>query len=330
MYEKILILDRDQKSLLVLKRGLEALGVTYGVVIAGSILSALRKVEENSISIIITEYDEDLHEYKEFLNILLDSAPEIYVVLTITAKEHVNDIFENYPNVKKILTKPFPIQALHNTITSILSEQSEGGTLTSISLPPFLQLLEAEQKTCTLRIFDKSFRRGILFFRKGELVGAKSPFKKGIEAAKEILSWGEITISIENRCNYKGKSPLGSLRAIILESLRELDEVSATNSEIRDFHPEGRDELISAVLEKIEKIFLGKWEPVRIYKDFSWQDIVKGLSNTGQRHGLGRLRAFFVEWDDRKASVIVPLKDPVIMDVKSSCPRDKLLRGFLE
>ncbi len=56
-----------------------------------------------------------------------------------------------------------------------------------------------EQKTCTIRLEDKSTaEKGILFFSEGELLDARVNNLKGESAAYKIFSWEEVNLSIQN------------------------------------------------------------------------------------------------------------------------------------
>ncbi len=94
-------------------------------------------------------------------------------------------------------------------------------------------MIEMEQQTCTLRVFNKnSSKMGALFIRDGELMSARLGSRLGRDAAYEILSWSGVSVSIENRCPVTEKQLEGGLQAILLDAMRTKDE----NDE--DFDPE--------------------------------------------------------------------------------------------
>jgi glucan-binding YG repeat protein len=89
----------------------------------------------------------------------------------------------------------------------------------------FLQLIEVEQKSCTIRLTDKtSGQNGVLFFKDGELLDARTNNLQGKNAALDIFSWDNVTLSIQNDCPIKEKKIQGELQAILLDAMRIKDE----------------------------------------------------------------------------------------------------------
>lgn len=59
-------------------------------------------------------------------------------------------------------------------IDNLVKKETEGGILKNASLEMFIQLIEMESKTCTIRIVnEKTFEKGVLFFKNGELYNAR-------------------------------------------------------------------------------------------------------------------------------------------------------------
>ena len=100
--------------------------------------------------------------------------------------------------------KPFLIENLARQVMTTLRKESEGGTLHNVSSGMFLQLVEMEQKTCTIRLENKqNGRKGVLFFSNGELFDARMNDSHGKPAAYEIFAWDEVNLSIQNGCVLK-------------------------------------------------------------------------------------------------------------------------------
>jgi hypothetical protein len=72
------------------------------------------------------------------------------------------------------------------------------GHITGVGLPSFLQLMEMEQKTCTIKVFSKS-NIGYIYFLNGTLIDANTFKLKHIEALYDILSWKDIVIEVEKK-----------------------------------------------------------------------------------------------------------------------------------
>lgn len=93
------------------------------------------------------------------------------------------------------------------------------GTVKDIPTHSFLQMLESEEKTCTLQVNRKN-DRGMLYLRKGILIGAESKSLVGEEAAFLVLTWEETTIEIRYFNCQRKQDIHKPLIAIIMEAFR--------------------------------------------------------------------------------------------------------------
>ncbi len=113
-----------------------------------------------------------------------------------------------------------------------MEKESEGGTLQTISLEVFIQLIEMDMKTCTIRIFDKiSDKQGVLFFKDGVLLDARFRSQQGKLAANKIFSWDKTTLFIQDDCALDKKRIEGDLQAIMFDAIRLKDE-AVENEEV--------------------------------------------------------------------------------------------------
>jgi hypothetical protein len=100
-----------------------------------------------------------------------------------------------------------------------------GGQIQGISLGSFLQIVNMDKTTCTLKIYSND-DIGYLYLKDGALVAAETGHLANVEAAYEILSWNKTVIIIDNAPipNQNIKIPLMS---ILMEGLRRKDEKNA-------------------------------------------------------------------------------------------------------
>ncbi len=126
------------------------------------------------------------------------------------------------------------------------------GHISGIPLTSFLQLIELDRKTCTLRVTSGK-RRGSLYFVNGELWDAQSGDEYGEETALRIISWRQVTIDIEDRCPLTIKNidlPLGFM---LIEGVRRGDERRETAIPQRNSNNQERavNKLLSPILSRI-------------------------------------------------------------------------------
>lgn len=327
MEHVVLFVDRDQQFLLNIKEILSPYKQHYNVLISGSVQAAIKKLRANNVCVVFLEYSDFLPEHHYFLSTINSEYPEI----TVIVYGDINNIKEissfNSVIIKHINIESLNPEELHKVISAALEEQRDGGSISNIELSLLLQLLEAEQKSCTLRVYNlKTKERGLLFFDKGRLVSAKTVSNKDLDAAKEIIGWEDTKILIQNKCLITHGKSIGNLRAIVLDTMREKDEFKGKKSLPAKLP---MDDSVSFVAQKIDETFFYKWRPMKIYQDPQWAKLVDHLKGLGKEFGFGNLRALFLQEEGDRSYIIVPLKDTVVLDVESNCPRDKVLRAFL-
>ncbi len=231
MIPKVLIIDDDQAMLRLLEKELEEYADFFSAATAADGQSALAILSETDVSVILSDLRMPGLDGFELLGLVIKQYPDIPVIaMTAFDKPKTKDVVMKSGAVD-YLTKPVDGMGLFRRIMKILKKQEEGGSLNKVSLDTYLQLVEMEEQTCTLRIRRGSeSRRGILFFRNGQLMDARIGNLKGLDAAYEILSWSGVSLSIENSCAISEKRIDGELQAILLDAMRSKDEGTDADS----------------------------------------------------------------------------------------------------
>ena len=98
--------------------------------------------------------------------------------------------------------------------------------ITGFTLANFLQLINLEQKTCTLKVMSKD-KVGYLYLNKGELVNAEADGMDGEKAATRIISWKNVQTEVQDNCQTERKVHT-SLMHILLNSTHQADENGTT------------------------------------------------------------------------------------------------------
>ncbi|THB73516.1 MAG: DUF4388 domain-containing protein [Desulfobulbaceae bacterium] len=110
-----------------------------------------------------------------------------------------------------------------NEQVSTYAAQASTGTVKDIPIHSFLQMLENEEKSCTLQIFS-GLNIGFIYIHDGVLVDAKTEQLDGEQAIYEIISWPEVIIEIKFYNNQREKSITKPLISLIMEGFRLKDE----------------------------------------------------------------------------------------------------------
>jgi twitching motility two-component system response regulator PilG len=101
-------------------------------------------------------------------------------------------------------------------------EEKSNAFISGFMLANFLQLINLEQKTCTLKVKSKN-RVGYLYLNKGELVNAEVEGMDGEKAATRIISWQNVQTEVQDNCRTERKV-YTPLMHILLNSTHHADE----------------------------------------------------------------------------------------------------------
>jgi len=101
-----------------------------------------------------------------------------------------------------------------------------GGQLQGISLDSFLQMVQMEKTTCTLKVVSGK-REGLLYILKGDLIAAETQDLQNMDAACDIISWDDTVIEIDNSCAKTENEINQPLMHVLMEGLKLKDEKSA-------------------------------------------------------------------------------------------------------
>ncbi|MBN1149910.1 response regulator [candidate division WOR-3 bacterium] len=122
------------------------------------------------------------------------------------------------------IEKPIDFEQLLKIITSELSVRKRG-TLKGINLSTFLQIVGMEKMTCALAV-SSGDKRGGLSLRAGEIIDANTKYKKGLEAALDVVTWENVTIDIGDLGEGVEDKVSMTLENLLLEAFKRKDEVA--------------------------------------------------------------------------------------------------------
>ena len=226
MIKKILFAEDDRILRLLVQKKLDKYKNTFIVLTAENGLDAVQKLKENTISLVVTDLQMPQMDGFALLAHLSEKYADIPVIIQTGYSTPKSKKYVLERGVSGYIEKPFKVEQLAKKIIATLKKESEGGMLQTIPLEMFVQLIEMEQKTCTIRVVEKtSGELGVLFFRDGNLMEARIGGRHGKQAAYEIFSWDEVTLAIQDDCAIKAKKIEGDLQAILFDAMRLKDEV---------------------------------------------------------------------------------------------------------
>lgn len=334
MKKIVLLVDDDQEMLLALKGGFSRYRDSFAIQVAADGLQAVEKLRQSVISLVVTDLKMPGMDGFALLAHIMEHYPDIPVIIITGYSTLEMEHLARKGGAVGYIAKPFLIENLARQILSRLRKESEGGTLHNVSSGMFLQLVEMEQKTCTIRLEDKlTGQKGILFFQVGKLLDARANDLQGENAAYEIFSWDQVNLSIQNGCALKKKRINSDLQHIILEAARRKDEVSGQEkppSVLEEIAPLDVDP--NADLKRLKDKIETEVGPAcglnDIYQDDSWNSLISQLSKIGDHFNLGGMLMGYIDKGETSDYIVLPGDKTTVIAVNPRCPRDKLLQAL--
>jgi CheY-like chemotaxis protein len=331
MTRTVLLVDDDREMLLALREGFSRYAESMRVLLAGDGLEALEVLKREPVSLVVTDLKMPRMDGFELLAAIMGGYPDIPVIIITGFSTPDMERLARRGGAVGFIAKPFLIEDLARQILMMLRRESEGGTLHNVSSGMFLQLIEMEQKTCTIRLEDKTAgKKGALFFVEGALFDARVGSLQGEPAAYEIFGWEQVSLSIQNDCSVRENRIQKDLHPIILEAARRKDETkSSAAADPQGPATAGREQgtgHLARLQHKIEQSLGPRSGVESIFADSVWDARVKRLCRHSQKLGLGSLVMAYIDRGDPRDYVILAGDAPVVIAVSRKCPRDKLMQ----
>jgi CheY-like chemotaxis protein len=326
MVDKLLLVDDDQSFLSGLTMALEKMMAKFSMITAENGLQAIEALQQHAIRLVVTDLLMPQMDGFELLAYMRGQYPDIPVVVTTghAIADTQRDAIER--SVFAIMRKPFKFNQLHSIIHRLLKQQADGGTLHNIPPAMVLQLINMEGKTCTLRITEvRTGRFGVCFFNEGQLLDARVGDMQGEQAAKEIFSWDQISLVIQNNCLVSQSNIHQTLNALILEAARHKDE---------------KKEMIATAQDQ-EKIILAKVKQhlhqhpdvesnvSQVAMDSKWRDLMVKLSEIGIFFECGCIKVVGVNNGHDQDVVLVPAHTPICMQVDAKLSKEPIYQALM-
>jgi CheY-like chemotaxis protein len=338
MIRKILLVDDDKSLRETFKKGLETYSDSLHVVTADDGESAMLKLKSQDIFLVITDLKMPKVDGFALLSHVMEHYPEIpVIVITGYGTPQMRQMAQRGGAVSYI-EKPFMIQDLAQAALSQLRKISEGGTLHHVSSGMFLQLIEMEEKTCTIRVEDKlSGRFGVLYFLDGRLLDAKVEDRRAEKAAYEIFAWDDVSISIQNSCFITEGPIQGDIQSILLEAMRLKDENLKTgmdegDEELDTIDPEELEGEVEDDISTVDYIRiklraeLGDKSGLNdVYLDDSWDSLLRRFQALGTLFGCGNVKLCYLDRGNLGDLVLLPGPENITISLRSRFPKDKII-----
>ncbi len=226
--KKILIVADDPRTQAALLEGLRPYG-EFEIEMVGDAKAAARHVRDNAVDLVLTDLGLPEIDGIHLLAFMKKKHPRLptlamYDRLTPKTEKRLTAL-----NVRAHFKKPVDVDRLVDCLFDVL-EIVAAGQIHGISLASFLQLVDIEQKTCTLKI-RSGRKKGLVCCRNGEVVAAETGGMKGKEALYKIMFWDQAIIEITEACLLSERNIDIPLMYLLMESHQFHDEDEARKAE---------------------------------------------------------------------------------------------------
>jgi len=336
MIKNVLLVDDDLEMIHALKEGFKKYRESFEVFLAADGLMALESLKQNIISLVVTDLKMPNMDGFELLAHIMEHYPDIPVIIITGYSTPEMEHLARKGGAVGYIAKPFLIENLARQILTTLRKESEGGALHNVSSGMFLQLIEMEQKTCTIRLEEKaSGKKGILFFSEGQLLDARVNNLQGEAAAHEIFTWEAVNLSIQDGCALRENKIKSDLQPLILEAMRRKDEDEPEDipesviEQVEPVQAAPADRLIR-LKQKIQDQIGQKCGLEDLYQDDLWDSRMTRLSKVGEFFRFGKIMLAYIDSGDRCDYILIPGQRTTVVTVDPKCPRDKMIRVISE
>lgn len=229
--KNILIVDSDVIALNIIVGLLKCQGNFFDVLSTTNSRLSLEIIDSKAIDMVVTGLHLPEIAHVELMTKIKRRYPQIpMIIMTTGASQMLRAKAEQRENVI-LFDQAFDAALLVQRIFSELNIE-HGGRIRGVSLPSFLQMMELDDRSCSLNITAKG-RTGWLYLRRGVPMTAKFGKLTGRRAALQILTWKNVTIDIDYKTLDYPREITTSLMSLIMESGRLIDEEQRQRPELR-------------------------------------------------------------------------------------------------
>ena len=228
--KKILLVDGDNTARSRLTAELRAYE-EFRVLSTDCAKTAAKLIKTQQIDFLITELRLPEINGLKLLAYLKKYSPSTHAVaITDFFSDQLIEKVKNV-GIQFYLNKPVNVDALIDFIFEKLAI-SPTSSIHGVTLASFLQLVNLEQKTCTLTLRSNENQvenRGAIHCVKGEIIGAQAGELTGRQAFIKTMGWKNPTIKILNECQSTQREIHQSFMHLLMESQQVIDESGDPN-----------------------------------------------------------------------------------------------------
>jgi CheY-like chemotaxis protein len=217
----ILLVEDDPAALSLLAKFFGRLENDIRVMTADTGVSGLGILRLQLVDILVADLQKPGLDGFELLAVATRELPEIPVVVVTALDARMTARLSRIGHFR-VLRKPVGLEELRAAAEEEMVA-ARHGALSGFTLSSFLQLVEMERKTCSVRVAAQG-KVGYFHFESGELLDAVTEDKRGEAAACETIVWEKPEIRILPLLRRPERTIGRSLTNLALDAFRLHDE----------------------------------------------------------------------------------------------------------
>jgi len=259
--KNVLIVDDEETLLMIMVGRFEDYSDRFNVMTARNGKDAVATLESEDIDLVVTDLKMPVMDGIELLAYMSHKHPTVpAIAVSAYCTPQIQKKLKEM-GALRVLDKPVDFELLAQEVIDGLEGGDNRGSLSGFSVSSFLQILQMEEKTCTLEVHGPGKKRGNLYVVQGELYNAQFEESQGEEAAYAIVAWEKAHFFLKDLPrNRRERRIQKSMMSVVMEGLRRKDEAAgvAGDEESRS-EPESEITEDSVIeLEDEEDIYSGR------------------------------------------------------------------------
>jgi len=254
----VLLVENSPGLLKSIKQVFQKYESQLNLIIAENGAEAITTLEEEPISVLITDLYVPKVDGLELLAYMSRHHPDTPIIMTAFGSPELMEILANL-GIHHYLEKPFKVSALIKAVSEAINKISKGVPQKGLSLNGYLRLLQEEQRTCTLEVVNPEGMQGCFYLIDGRLYDAECSGLQGEDAAIELLSWQKISLNLKGLESEDIPARIHiSLKALITKA----EELRKTAAPAPEKSPEqAAMDPKKIILQAISQAESGLWKP---------------------------------------------------------------------
>ncbi|UCH23188.1 MAG: GAF domain-containing protein [Deltaproteobacteria bacterium] len=224
--KNVLFVDDEKTLLHIMVSRFSDYKDRFNVLTAGNGKEAVEILESHAVDLVVTDLKMPVMDGIELLAYMSANFPSIpAIAVSAYCTPKIQKKLEGMGTVR-VMDKPVNLDLLAEAVMEGLERSHQGGSINCVSLSSFLQIIEMEEKTCSLEVHGEGDLRGHFYLIQGELYDASCGVLSKEEAAYAMLAWENVQLFIKNLPRERPKKRIEKgLMSVVMEALRRKDEM---------------------------------------------------------------------------------------------------------